>query len=314
MKLIHLLAPAAVLALWGCNDEYATPPEAVALRLTASIDAPVVRSAGVNDTQFAMGTKAYAFVFPASGDAVCYSAVELTANQGEGGFTSTTAMFFPSSGAVDVYVTHPAVLGTSWSQSAVSHTVPADQRTDADYASGDLLYASATGVAPTGQPVELTFRHLMAKARIALVASENVDLTGAELRLENIRRTASWTPDRSKTAAEQSCAAIGDATDVIRLSAQPSADLENVTYNACVLPPQSVVVNQKLLCVRLASGLELYWKNTAKLDFTQGAVVTLHVTVDPVGLNVAIGNAPTLPAGWQAYATPAGMSPRIIHH
>ena len=80
-------------------------------------------------------------------------------------------VFFPASGTVDVYAFYPpsAVAGATRSAS-VDFAVRSDQSSRADYATSDLMFGSATGVARTPNPVPLTMTHALSRLTLRFSA------------------------------------------------------------------------------------------------------------------------------------------------
>ena len=82
---------------------------------------------------------------------------------------------------------------------SVRHTVLSNQSTPEGYYKSDLLYAVVKSQEPISQAVVLPFKHLLSRIQVVLVAGNgmnSVDLRNAQVRLLNLKRQITFTPNR----------------------------------------------------------------------------------------------------------------------
>ena len=145
------------------------------MRLSSSLDQRT-RAAytKTQETQILSGENVYAWVDEAKSDgAVEYiQAWQLTAD-GSGNFSAAQKTYPISGNPINVYAVHgnfSTAPSGSFPTAALSHHVNVVQNTSAGYAASDLLYATGTNLARQTAAHQLTFRHLLSKIEVYLVA------------------------------------------------------------------------------------------------------------------------------------------------
>jgi len=205
----------------------------------------------------------------------------------------TTAPKFPAASSVrsvNVYGWYPA------QDASKSFTIQNDQSTDVNYAKSDLMLANqaqCTREPSTSDATQwtvtqaaLSFRHVMAKAKITFKSVDGTSITA--VKLKNIKPTVTIS-DGTKTAL-----AIGDASgttdDVTLWTGTKTSSTEEV---ACgVFPPQTIAANGNFIEVETGTGSVLYTVGTAAKEFEGGKEysVTIEVGTSDVGHTVSLGN------------------------
>jgi hypothetical protein len=291
-SLQSLTAIAAAAALFAsCSQEESLPGgnAPVEIRLSSGIDLQTRAGVSVNNTQFASGEKAYAYVDDHAATTALYGNNELTAD-GSGGFTAATTMYFPQTGAnVDIYASHPSI-GTAYPTGEITHSVNTGQTDSANYSASDLLYAVSTNVARTASAVQLTFYHQLSKVRIAIAPGTGTpSLAGATVKIKGTKISAKWTPSKSAAANAQTITADGNATDITIGNDLSSADFTaTLNYNEAVIVPQTLAQGTAFIEITLSSGGVLSYKIPAGgYTWQSGTVYTYHVTVNLTGLTVS---------------------------
>ncbi len=125
---------------------------------------------------------------------------------------------------------------TEMPTTGIRHTVLSDQRTSAAYYKSDLLYAVVKNQAPTNQAVVLPFKHLLARIQVVLVAGDGMEaanLSGATVKLLNLTRQISFSPDKDGNFASQAALAT-------MLSVPMNAQTSDVLMNTSVIEKTDV--------------------------------------------------------------------------
>lgn len=111
----------------------------------------------------------------------------LTAN-GAGGFTGAPMYFPEDAEEVNIYAYAPRQ--DTWAGKLTENntfTVLTDQSKDADYCKSDLMIADKVSIAPTGNAINLTFKHKLAKLNLDFdLGDSNIDLKGATISILNV--------------------------------------------------------------------------------------------------------------------------------
>lgn len=186
MKATKIISACAVLvALASCsNDHVISQPgaEDTPIRIQANVGAVTTKAASsIQGTQFDANEKIGIFLKEhlSSGE----TNVATYTNPIEGTVNSTTqtkidlgpTQYFPSNGrSVDCLAIYPKQFNsTDIKNSTRSFSVEEDQSTDAKYKASDLMYAYKENTTK-GNPIELTFKHLLSKIIVEVVADGSV--------------------------------------------------------------------------------------------------------------------------------------------
>ena len=261
-----LLSMALMLILVGCIDDNLDDctKSRVPIGLTISPSAVSTRTAStaLQSSQLDNGQTFYAY-FPSGTTSL--TSTTFTAD-GSGGTTAATTPYFTLSGAsTDVRAYYPS----SVTESTTLFSVLADQSTDANYRSSDLMFAS-TNIAKTypASNASLTFAHKMAKVKVN-VTTNGVTVTNVQLR--GIKRQVPFTAASGTvgTAAE-----ISGQTVVTAYSGSTTTDFSC----AALVPEQTVTAGTAFVAITTAGNIRLYQlPSTTTLaagsEYTYNAVV-----------------------------------------
>lgn len=266
-KLFMTIAAAATL-LTACNkDNEMETPWNGEIRLSSGVTVQQTRanSGDVPDKQIASGQTVQVVVTKQISDTKTYTGYDqaLTAG-GDGTFTGGTTMYYPQSGiGVSIYAFHPATAGASF-------VTNADQNSDVNYYSSDLLYSDEKNYARQNNSHSLTFKHKLSKLTYTLVAGTgNPTIAGATVKWKNVCNTAAF---------EKTTGAVSNpsnATDII----------PHATYGTIIVP-QTVSANTALLEVTLADGAVLTYTPTDAQVFASESKYNYKITVNLSDLTV----------------------------
>jgi formylglycine-generating enzyme required for sulfatase activity len=293
LKNFSMMAATAIVlsAAASCiseESEQSADRSRVELRLSTGVEVQTRAAFPATDTQIPNGQTVAVYVDDADDDVQLYGKNTLTAN-GSGGFTGGTAMFFPENGHdVDIYAFHtnatlPA--DNTFPAAAITHTVSSDQSTLAGYAPSDLLYARATDVARTSSAVPLTFRHLLSKLQVAIVAGDGLTATSITgLTVGGTKLQATFTPDKATAPGAVAVSAAGTAVG-ITLGYTVSTDFAAPQYNDAIIVPQTVAAGTDFITVH-TTGDNLVYKipSGSGVTFQGGKKYIYKITARLTGL------------------------------
>ena len=285
---IMVACVAAMLSVVSCDksDDRPVNGSGTELRLSSGIEIQGRAAFFDADTQIPNGENLFVYV-DETGGAPLYEKNVLTAN-GSGGMSGGVKMFFPENGRnADIYALHTNAVpaGNAYPTAALTHTVRTDQRTLADYAASDLLYARTTNVAKTTTAVPMTFFHLLSKVQIAVKPGNG--LTSAEITGITIGGTqiqAVFTPDKATAPNAIGITATG-STAAITIGTDITEDFAAAQYNDVIIVPQTVAANTVFIVVHLTTG-DLNYRLPANVTFTSGKRYIYQITANLAGLNM----------------------------
>lgn len=247
----------AILALAGCTLEEQAEKGMVPITLTATVgDGIETRADTTVNNAFATGDVFYAY-FPEDvkvgsatwdcGTTFSYDGTEWNA--------ATPPYFNTGVTSATVHAYYPSTVTNSTS----SFSVQQNQLSNANYKSGDLMYATTTvnAASPTGN---LLFHHKMAKLKVVVQGNgfENLNVTG--ITVKNMDRTVAFTP---------STGALGATSN--------SGDISIANNGACLFPPQTRAAGD-FLVVSTSEGDATFALGEAK-TFAAGASYTVVLSV-----------------------------------
>ena len=148
----------------------------------------------------------------------------------------------------------------------IRHTVMSDQTTPEAYYKSDLLYAVVKNQEPISSAVILPFKHLLSRVQVVLVAGNGMtaaDLSGATVKLLNLTRQVTLTPDKNGDFSSQATLATmlsipmnaqtGDilmTTNVIaKTDVTAAADQGSTVYADAIVVPQTIAKGAKFIQV-----------------------------------------------------------------
>ena len=269
-KYTGILTVVLMLTSVGCIDDRVDDSSQgrVAIGLTISPSAATTRtvSTALQSAQLDNGQSFYAH-FPSGTTSL--TGTTFTAD-GSGGTTATVIPYFTLSGtSTDVRAYYPS----SVTNTTTTFSVLADQSTDANYRSSDLMFAATTinKAFPTSSGV-LTFAHKMAKVKIN-VTTNGVSVTKVQLR--GIKRRVPFTPSSGAVGAAET---IAGETTVTAYSGSTTTDFSCTA----LVPEQSVNASDVFVAVTTAGNIRLY-KMPSTVTLTAGSEYTYNAVVKAAG-------------------------------
>ena len=269
-KYTGILTVVLMLTSVGCIDDRVDDSSQgrVAIGLTISPSAATTRttSTALQSAQLDNGQTFYAH-FPSGTTSL--TSTTFTAD-GSGGTTATVIPYFTLSGtSTDVRAYYPS----SVTNTTTTFSVLADQSTDANYRSSDLMFAATTinKAFPTSSGV-LTFAHKMAKVKIN-VTTNGVSVTKVQLR--GIKRRVPFTPSSGAVGAAET---IAGETTVTAYSGSTTTDFSCTA----LVPEQSVNASDVFVAVTTAGNIRLY-KMPSTVTLTAGSEYTYNAVVKAAG-------------------------------
>ena len=269
-KYTGVLTAVLMLTSVGCIDDRVDDSSQgrVAIGLTISPSAATTRtvSTALQSAQLDNGQTFYAH-FPSGTTSL--TGTTFTAD-GSGGTIATVIPYFTLSGtSTDVRAYYPS----SVTNTTTTFSVLADQSTDANYRSSDLMFAATTinKAFPTSSGV-LTFAHKMAKVKIN-VTTNGVSVTKVQLR--GIKRRVPFTPSSGAVGAAE---AIAGETTVTAYSGSTTTDFSCTA----LVPEQSVNASDVFVAVTTAGNIRLY-KMPSTSTLTAGSEYTYNAVVKAAG-------------------------------
>lgn len=192
------LLSVALSLLAGCSSEELTDSKSLC-PTSSFITKSLSGGTTLSDDNFANNETVWFWANRTSNGNAFIEAWKLTAD-GLGNFNGT-AHYWPTDGdnlnvmAVHGNFTETIVEGSTAYPTTLTHTVVANQGTDADRRLSDLLYADATNQSHSSPTIGMTFSHLLSKITIVLkaTAAEGVEagvsdafIKGFELKLNGV--------------------------------------------------------------------------------------------------------------------------------
>lgn len=156
----------------------------------------------------------------------------------------------------------------------IRHTVLDDQTTAENYYKSDLLYAVVKNQEPISQAVVLPFKHLLARIQVVLVAGNGMtalELENATVKLLNMKRQVTFTPDKEADFSSQSALAgmlsfpAGAAQSDILMTTNTVSDASEATaanstvYADAIVAPQTIAKGAKFIQVSYL-GRDTYYR------------------------------------------------------
>ena len=144
---------------------------------------------------------------------------------------------------------------TEFPATGIRHTVLCDQSTSTAYYKSDLLYAVVKNQEPVSAAVVLPFKHLLSRIQVVIVAGNGVsttELNSASVKLLNLRRQVSFSPNKDANFSSQSDLAgmlswsnlfsSGDilmSTNVVNTVSEATA-VNSTVYADAIVVPQTI--------------------------------------------------------------------------
>lgn len=240
--------------------------------LTVDSSANATRASFLQDVNLISGQKLFVWAKRTNTSTDYLKTWVLTAN-GSGGFTNSTK-YYPADGTnLDLYALHGNFNYTeddvSLPTEALSHAVLTDQRSDANYATSDLLATRVTDKGPKGNAggnsykVPLSFSHLLCRIEIEITTLDYLDAPDIDhIELVGVKTTNTVTmPTYSNASATVSTATATPTADIKMRAGSTHAIAE------CIIPAQSVAQNASFIRVVLVDNHTLTYKASQAFDF-----------------------------------------------
>lgn len=254
------------------------------------------------DTKIANGEKVWLYIDKATGPTQIYGK-ELTAN-GSTGFTGGDDMSYPAGEAsISLYAFHGNIsydpgsgvtsdMPDNYPTVEFTHAVKADQKTEANYAKSDLLYAKETktqqAVKDASGAVALTFKHLLSKIEVVLKKGTGMDAVNiTKVEILNTKLKGTFTP--AKATGADAVAVTVAATDNTAAPIEINANLTELSgdvLNEAIIIPQTVANEAQFIKVTLSTGGELFYKLKKETTFAKGTKYKYTITANLTDLTV----------------------------
>ncbi|MCC8117459.1 MAG: fimbrillin family protein [Bacteroidales bacterium] len=217
-----------------------------------------------------------------------YENVSYTAD-GVGGFSSSSsAMFWPTTGNIHVYAYGPVQSGASIS-AANTFSVQSDQSTEANYLASDLIMATPKkNVAQTENDgkVEMTFKHMLTKLKFEIKPKDaDVDLAGGVVTIMNVVKSCSFDVVSASITADSQTGEIVVGTLPSDISTNKSATLAAIVVN------QKIAQGTALFKIEVGSGNDMkryVYTAESDIDFTAGVQSSYNVSVSTAGASMQL--------------------------
>lgn len=295
---------AVALAMTGCSNDENEGVDNWNGEIRLSSGVAVQTRANTQAEQIQKDETVYAWVDKAATVAASYiNAWTLTAD-GNGSLTGSSQFYPTDDSSLDFYALHGNFASgefteddTEFPETAVVHSVEADQSGTDSYAKSDLLYAVKKGVTRSSNAVELPFYHMLSKVEVALKSGDGKpDLTGATVTIEGTKLKARFTPSKDvamddQSARENMITISSDDNEVasVKIRTVVTDDLEtNTEYGEAVLiPKQTIAENTPFIKVQLQNNAIFSYKIDSELTLESGKKYTYKITVNQSGLSVS---------------------------
>ena len=287
-RIIQLAA--GVLLLTACTsdfyEEYVNGRVPVSLGyevLTAEESTRTAASTTLNDATIASGDNITVKIKNNGADASAYTSYTYTAGASGAMTPPSPKPYYPTGSTnIDILAYYPSTAGNS-----SNFDVQADQTTDANYKTSDLMVATVTNQAKTTSTVALAFQHKMAKLVVTATKSDGVN-TIQTITLKNVKRRVTFT----NTTGEVGTATSISGTDVVLFKDGSAA----TGTGAALIPAQTITGD--VLEIVTDQGTAVYNVPAGKA-FAANTKYTITVTVN----RTAVGAVNSIVWGSEASLT-----------
>ncbi len=288
MKKILFVALAALM-FTSCNDDDNNDNGRIPISLSSRLTVDLPRISR-QDTQIAGGQEVSFFVTQAGvpGE-IAYNNAMLTAD-GSGNFSytyggaSNTTLYYPLyPTGVDFYAIHPynaITLGTDY-----NFNVQQNQSEIRSFLNSDLLFAKEELIAPSRNPVRLTFEHKLAKVNFVVIAGPGTELTGLSsieilgAQQQAVLNTITGAVTTGTAAPTIDVTAYGLADDYATVEPDEASDI------AAIIVPQTFAANQPLFRMTI-NGVNFTYTPSAPASFAAGTSYTYRLTLTGATITV----------------------------
>lgn len=190
---------------------------------------------------------------------------------------------------VDIFSYYPYLTGFGNPDPYMADfSIQTDQRAGEEYERSDLLWAKATSIAQTKDPVDLIFSHMLSKVRINVRSNIGIpeeDFKSAVVSILNLQSNA-----------------IFDLSNGLVSTAENSGRLEVFAYRhsspalgfslstEAIVVPQTISANIPFLRVDFTfNGTRYHYSPTSVIELQSGKERTFNITITSSGISVAVG-------------------------
>ena len=253
------------------------------------------------------------------------TAWKLTAQSG-GSLTGSSAKYWPSDGSsLNVYALHGNFENsqitegtTKWSTLSLTHTVASDQSSDVNKRLSDLLYSHPTTAAASGQTVELTFDHLLAKITVKLNLNDSQGIEASELANATVTLT-NILPEATFTSSDVKVASAGGYRTTIT-AGKPTSVSDGAVIGSAIVPLQdfggvkSTPSDDNVITITLASpdSRSFSYKPTSNVTLAAGKeyiytlkIINGELSVSSISVQ-GFAVETTQEKKWYIYVEPSG--------
>lgn len=261
----------------ACSKDDNTIPEQTKIALSSGIDMGIVPTKAMQDVQIAVNEKLSLFINKNAGTNL-YNNVEITAN-GNGGFTHTSLYYPLDNSNIDLYAVHPYTATASLTE-AMPFAVQANQATNANYLTSDLLYTNKANIGRSANAIQLTFVHKLAQLEFTIKKGAGIELDN----LNGVTIAGMKTGTTIDLATGTLGEATGSATDISANGVHGTEGVETeVTGITAIVVPQAIASGVKLFKITIGT-IDYYYTTSSSLIFESGKKYNLQLTINHTGI------------------------------
>ena len=234
----HLLAVAGCLLVASCSGDDALVDDNTEIRINAEVvDAQQsTRAAGASVFgSFATTDQVYLYITDAtSSTSLKTGAVTLSSS------SVSTGIYYPTNGhLVNIKGYYPS----SVTNTSTSFAVQADQSSEANYKSSDLMYAHKENCARQSGAHALTFNHALSKIIVQVQSDGTITTEKAVVTLKNVKRSATLSAGVfSAVSGSASTVTMGTTSSNLSTTAQSLS---------AIIVPQTIAASTQFIEVKL---------------------------------------------------------------
>ena len=272
----RLLAVAGCLLVASCSGDDALVDDNTEIRINAEVvDAQQesTRAAGASVFgSFATTDQVYLYITDAtSSTSLKTGAVTLSSS------SVSTGIYYPTNGhLVNIKGYYPS----SVTNTSTSFAVQADQSSEANYKSSDLMYAHKENCARQSGAHALTFNHALSKIIVQVQSDGTITTEKAVVTLKNVKRSATLSAGVfSAVSGSESTVTMGTTSSNLSTTAQSLS---------AIIVPQTIAASTQFIEVKLntSNATYTYAIPSGGKTFASGNAYTYTLTLGLQGVSV----------------------------
>ena len=272
----HLLAVAGCLLMASCSGDDALVDDNTEIRINAEVvDAQQesTRAAGASVFgSFATTDQVYLYITDAtSSTSLKTGAVTLSSS------SVSTGIYYPTNGhLVNIKGYYPS----SVTNTSTSFAVQADQSSETNYKSSDLMYAHKENCARQSGAHALTFNHALSKIIVQVQSDGTITTEKAVVTLKNVKRSATLSAGVfSAVSGSASTVTMGTTSSNLSTTAQSLS---------AIIVPQTIAASTQFIEVKLntSNATYTYAIPSGGKTFASGNAYTYTLTLGLQGVSV----------------------------